>query len=119
MAADTVQAINALGNHIITTADADSTAVKVGDTSTLYAVYANNPNSGKVFVKLYNLAAPTVGTNAPDVVLMFPNGARQYSFPEGVSFGTALTYACVTEPGTPGTTNPTSNVSVTLIASVT
>jgi hypothetical protein len=119
MAADTVQSINALGNHIITTADADSTAVKVGDTSTVYAVYVNNPNSGKVFVRLYNLASPTVGSNAPDVILMFPNGARQYSFPEGVSFGTALSYACVTEAGTSGSTSPSSNVSMTIIASVT
>ena len=118
MAFQTVQAINALGNHIITDTSAGATRQIVSSgSSTVYAVYANNTTGAKAYVKLYNNASPTIGTTDPDAVLMFPaNTARQYSFPEGMSFGTALTYACVTAGGTTGTSG--ANIPVTIIASV-
>ena len=119
MAFKTVQAINALGNHIVTDTSAGATRqITSTRASTVYAVYADNSGGGaKAYVKLYNHASPTIGTTDPFAVLMFPAGvARQYSFPEGMTFDTALTYACVTAGGTTGTSG--CNIPVTIIASL-
>jgi len=118
MAFQTVPAIGALGTHIITDTSAGAARQIVsGSAATVYAVYADNTTGAKAYVKMYNNATPTVGTTNPDCVLMFPaSTARQYSFPEGMSFDTALTYCCVAEPGTSGTT--AANIPITIIASV-
>lgn len=82
----------------------------------------NSANSGAAsYVKLYNLASGsvTVGTTAPDEILYIPASAvvtRQYwtgaNF--GVTFGTALSAACVTAGGTAGTVDPSNSVIVTV-----
>ena len=77
----------------------------------------NTANGSASYVKLWNNASPTVGTTAPDICLLCPASVkRTYMFPEGITFGTAMTIACVTTAGTAGTTNPTSAVNVDVIA---
>lgn len=85
----------------------------------LYSVTVDNSANGGAasYVKLYNLASGsvTVGTTVPDDVVYAPAGAivnRTYwtSAAPGVTFGTALSMACVTTGGTAGTTSPASPV---------
>ena len=66
-----------------------------------------------VYLKLWNHASPTVGTTAAHTVLKGPAGKRRsYSIPEGIAFGTALSYACVTSAATAGDDAPTNDVSI-------
>lgn len=78
--------------------------------STVYQVDIDNSlNAAATFVKLYDAAAPTIGTTAPDFVFKVPAGARRV-ITLGLE-GTALTnlsIAGVTTGGTAGTTNPAS-----------
>lgn len=81
----------------------------------VYAVKIDNTlNTGAPsYVKFYNLAAPTVGTTEPLLVLFAPQGAVvRWAFSPGIAFSTAITVACVTQGGTGGTTNPTNAVNI-------
>lgn len=74
----------------------------------------NTANAAAAYLKLYDHAAPTVGTTPPDVVLRVAAGQRRAAvWPEGLAF-TALSFACVTAGGTAGTTSPASAVPVRL-----
>ena len=88
-----------------------------------YAVTADNSANGGAasYVKLYNLAsgAVAVGTTVPDEVIYVPAGAvvnRTYwtGAAPGVTFGTALSMACLTAGGTAGVTSPSSSVVVSV-----
>lgn len=102
--------------RIINDADIDETVEKnVNDgAATLYAVVVDNSaNAAITYVKLYNVASPTVGTTVPDVILQVPvSVSRTYFFKQGLVFSTALSFAAVTAGGTAGTTGPTSAVIV-------
>lgn len=89
----------------------------------LYSVKIDNSaNSGAAcYVKLYNVLSGSVvvGTTAPDEVIYVPGGAivtRNYwtSAAPGVTFGTALSAACVTTGGTAGNTAPSESVVVSI-----
>lgn len=104
--------------------DTDADATSENDVSSgaavLYAVQINNSANASAtsYLKLYNNIAPTVGTTAPDMILFAVGGATtNYAFPKGISFGTGLSFACLTTAGTAGTTNPTSDVSIILVTS--
>jgi len=57
-----------------------------------------------------------VGTTAPDMIVLAPASAKvTLVIPGGVTFGTGLSYACVTAGGTAGVTNPTSSVLAKLV----
>lgn len=100
-------------------ADMDETAdVDIaGSSGTLHAVEIDNTaNAAITYVKLYNDASPTVGTTAPDMILMVPASTKMtFHFPGGVAFSTAFSVAALTAGGTAGTTGPTSTVSGILI----
>ena len=83
----------------------------------LRAVTIDNAANGAVtYVKFWNSAGPTVGTTAPDMILMCPASvARTYIFPEGITFGTACEVAALTTGGTAGTTSPTSACNIQVI----
>jgi len=50
---------------------------------------------------------------------LLPAGERrQYVVPEGVAFSAALSFACVTAGGTPGTVSPANPVIVRILASI-
>ena len=114
--------VNPIATRLVeqTAAGASANTNVVGAPCTLYTVDVDNTaNVAAVYVKLYDSAAPTVGTTNPDVVLLLPAGERrQYVMPEGVAFATALSFACVTAGGTPGTVSPSSPVIVRILASI-
>jgi hypothetical protein len=114
--------VNPIATRLIlqTTATAASNNDVVGAPCTLYTVDVDNTaNAASSYVKLYNNASPTVGTTTPDLVVFVTSGVRrQYVIPEGVSFTTSLSFACVTVGGTAGTVSPSSPVIVRILASV-
>ena len=92
--------------------------------STLYQVYVDNSANASAasYVKLWDTASGsvTVGTTAPDEIIYVAGGARVTQTyltvaAGGKAFATAITAACVTTAGTTGTTNPTSNVIVSIL----
>ena len=120
MAVTTQRPVLPAALFIVRDTDADNTSendVKSG-AATVFAVQINNAlnASATSYLKMYNAAAPTVGTTAPDMVLFAVGGATtNYAFPKGIAFGTGLSYACVTTAGTAGTTAPTSAVTVIMV----
>lgn len=85
--------------------------------ATVYLVNVDNTGNAaqKVYLKLYNATAPTIGTTAPDKVIPIPGGTVQkVAFPEGIAFATGLSMACVTAGGTGGVTSPTNPVIVAI-----
>ena len=105
--------------HIV---DTDSNATAEADinggAATLYLVYIDNSlNAAKSYTKFWNNAAPTVGTTAPDMSLpVDASSTLKLAIPAGIAFGTALSFATVSDAGgTAGTTDPTSDVRVELV----
>lgn len=111
------------GLKIIRDSDADGTseANVTGGAVTIYLIEIDNTAnaSTRVYLKLYNAAAPTIGTTAPDIVIPCPGGTitrAALASASGISFGTALSFACVTNGGgTAGTTAPTNDVAVAIV----
>lgn len=83
---------------------------------TVYAIEIDNrQNTVAVYIKLY-AASPTVGTTHPYYVIKCPaltRSLRVFSLPAGIAEA-ALYMACVTTPGTGGSTSPTNPVEVNL-----
>lgn len=121
MAVTTTPLSNPVASALVIDTDADATSendVRSG-ASTVYLVDIDNAsNSAVTYIKFYNAASPTVGTTAPDMILIAAASTRVvYSIPQGHSFGTALSFAGLTTGGTAGTTSPTSNVTVRIVCS--
>jgi hypothetical protein len=88
-----------------------------GGAGVLFSAQINNTANAAqdVYFKIWNNLAPTVGTTAAHMVLKGPAGTTKcYSIPQGIAFGTAISYACVTTADTAGVTNPTNAVSIIL-----
>jgi hypothetical protein len=99
--------------------DSDATPennINVGALTIYQIIIDNTLNpSQKVYTKLYNSAAPTVGTTAPDIIIKTPGGiSRTWWFLQGIAFATAVSFATVITPGTAGAGNPPANVTVTI-----
>jgi hypothetical protein len=97
-------------------------AIKASSALVYYVVVDNTLNGAASYVKLYNLAggSVTVGTTVPDMVLMaVANKVNTYvlstAASPGLTFGTALSAACVTTGGTAGVTSPSSSVVCTIV----
>lgn len=74
---------------------------------------ANSDNAA--YFKVYDDAAPVVGTTAPDFILKVPvNQRRSMVIPDGLDF-TDLSFACVISGGTAGVTPPTNPVVVKMV----
>lgn len=122
MAVTSTPLSNPIGAAIIYDSDSDGTGendVRGGATTVYQVDVDNSANAAASYTKLYNSASPTIGTTAPDFVLMTPASVRRVHTLglEGVAFGTGLSFATVTAGGTAGTTNPTSNVLVRILCS--
>lgn len=109
-----------LSASIIADTDSDATSendVRNGATTVYLVDVDNSLNAAITYTKLYNSASPTVGTTAPDTILMTPASVRKVFVLDmsGVAFSTALSFASVTSGGTAGTTSPTSNVTVRIL----
>ena len=109
------------GAKFFTDTDSEGTVVAISAASaTVYAIEVDNSgNAGAAsYVKLWNTAAAsvTLGTTAPDMVILVPASASPtLVVPKGIVFGTALSIATVTTAGTAGTTSPTSAVTVRVV----
>jgi len=94
----------------------------LGGTGTLYmARIDNSANSAEtVYLKMYDIANPTIGTSRPIVILPCPaSSTRQYNWPDGVVFTSYVSYAVVKTAGLQGSTsdNPSGVVKVYLATS--
>src|SRR5574341_876168 len=110
------------GLTIVRDTDADATGEMYMNSgaATLWLVSIDNTAnaSAKSYFKLWNATAPTVGTTAPDMIIPAPGGATvTLAIPEGLSFATGISAACVTAGGTGGITGPTSDVVTILVIS--
>jgi hypothetical protein len=88
-----------------------------GAAGAIYQVDVDNSGNSDnpAYLKVYNSAAPTVGTTAPDFIFMVPvNQRRNLVIPDGLDF-TNLSFACVVSGGTAGTTPPTNAVAVKIV----
>jgi hypothetical protein len=102
----------------------------------LYGIEVDNSqNDSDVFLKLWDSAGVSVGTDAPDLVFRVEAGQKLFQplvfadlsdlaaqgldtgniVEKGSTFTTGLSVACVTTGGTAGTTSPTNDVTATLI----
>lgn len=113
--------VSPVGSKLIheTAAGATPNSDVTGAPGTLYMVEVDNTGNvaTAAYLKIYNSAAPVVGTTAPDFI--FPVAAatrRALAIPQGWAF-TALSFACLVSPGTAGTTPPAVAVPVWLVAS--
>lgn len=115
---------NPAAAKIFTDTDSDATSENDANSgaATVFVVDIDNTanTSAASYTKLYNAAAPTVGTTDPDIVLLAPSSTRiSYvlgSPGQGTNLGTALSFATVTTGGTSGTTSPTNDVAVRIFA---
>jgi hypothetical protein len=96
--------------------DSAANSLPAGTAVTLDGVLINNTtNTHKVYVKIYNNASPSVGTTAPDCVLVAgPSSTVSYTFSFGISFSN-FSFACVKEAGTAGVSNPDNDVIVSCL----
>lgn len=113
--------VNPVGTKLIVETSAGTTPDNnvTGAAGTLYTVDIDNTgNAGTAaYLKIYNAAAPVVGTTAPDLIFEAPaNQRRDFVIPRGWDF-TALSFACVVSPGTAGSTEPAVAVPVRMVAS--
>ena len=113
--------VSPVGTKLVKNTDAGATASTnvTGTSGTIYMVDVDNTaNVADVaYLKIYDDAAPVVGTTAPDFVIKVPvNKRRQMVVPDGLDF-TILSFAVVTSPGTAGIANPSSAVIVQLVTS--
>lgn len=105
---------------IVRDTDADGTAeanVNSG-AAVLHLLQVDNTGNASAasYLKIYDATSATVGTTEPDVVIRVPGGATlKLAIPQGLSFATGITFACVTAGGTGGTTSPSSDVGVVMV----
>ena len=102
---------------LIDTVAANAAVVAKGSSTVLYELELDNTANGAAsYLKLYNTASPTIGSTAPDAIIMVPASvSRSIVIPSGLTFGTALAYAAVTAGGTAGTTSPASAFIVRMV----
>lgn len=93
--------------------------VRNGATTVYMVDVDNSANAAVTYVKLYDSAAPTVGTTAPDMILKVTASARKVFVFDmaGIAFTTGLSFASLTAGGTAGVTGPTSDVIVKILCS--
>lgn len=103
-----------VGSKLIkqTTATATPDNNVTGAAGSLYQLDVDNSanSDNPAYLKIYDAAAPTVGTTPPDFIFKVPaNQRRNLVIPDGWDF-LALSFACVISGGTAGTTSPTNPV---------
>ena len=106
------------GRNLQLTPNATADNAVVSGTHYLSSLILDNSlNAAQSFLKLYDAAAPTVGTTAPDLVFRVEASQKiQVTFHKNKpKFTTALSLCCVTAGGTGGVTSPTSTVSLGLV----
>jgi hypothetical protein len=109
-----------VGIRLVRDTDSDATPEKnaLGTNGTVFLIAADNSlNAALEYLKIYDAKDATVGTTDPDLIFMLPiSGKLDIYCPSGVALDNGLSFATVTTPGTAGTTSPTSDVAVTIMA---
>ncbi|APU88968.1 hypothetical protein Rctr197k_171 [Virus Rctr197k] len=108
-----------LATRLVEETAATSTAENnvTGAAGSLYMVDVDNPNGTVVYLKIYDNAAPTIGTTPADWVFRIPASARRtFAMPLGLAF-TALSFAVVTGADQASVAAPASGVLVRLVTS--
>ncbi len=110
-----------VGSKLIVQTEAKEVADNdvTGAAGSIYQLDVDNTGNSDnpAFLKLYDNAAPTVGTDPPDFIFKVPvNQRRNIVAIDGLDF-TNLSFACVTAGGTAGVTPPTNPVIVKLVTS--
>lgn len=113
--------VSPVGSKLIVETSAGATPNNnvTGAAGTLYTVDIDNTGNpaDPAYVKVYDDVAPVVGTTPPDLILEVPpNNLGSFVMPRGWAFS-ALSFACVTSPGTAGNTAPANPVIVRMVAS--
>jgi len=110
-----------LGANLIQETSSSSTVVAnaTGAAATLHMVDIDNAANGSaVYLKIYDNAAPTVGTTAADMVFRCAGSSRRvYALPTGELLANALSFATVTGAAESSTTSPGSAVIVRVLTS--
>lgn len=91
----------------------------LGGAGSLFAIDVDNSaNVAPVYLKLFDNAAPVVGTTPADFVFKVPASARRFlASTEGLPFTTALSFACVGGADQANVIAPTNPVIVRLVTS--
>ena len=102
---------------LIDTSCTGTAVVAKASSAVLYQLELDNTaNAAASFFKIYNNGSPTVGTTAPDWVVMVPASvSRTVTIASGLTFATALTYACTIAGGTAGSTAPSSAFAMKMV----
>ena len=91
-----------------------------GASGSIHCIFVDNSGLGAVvYLKLYDQATTvTLGTTDPVHIFMIPASSQEVlEFPDGLVFTTAISYACVTDAGTAGTSAPSTPPTVYMITS--
>ena len=95
--------------------------IKASSAKVYYIIVDNSLNVAASYLKLWNTASGsvTLGVTAPDFIAYIPASAIITipfftSAANGITFGTALSYAVVTTAGTAGSSAPSSAVTMTV-----
>lgn len=100
-----------------TAANATSKNNVTGAAGILYSIDIDNPNASPVYLKIYDNAAPTVGTTPADwVIKIAASSRRAMAFHLGLAFS-ALSFAVVTGADQANVTSPSTGVLVRLSTS--
>ena len=104
-----------------TDAKADNTAQKAALKSgaVLYAVRVNNAsNAYDIYCKIYDDAAPTIGTTQPDAIFMVHASVdRTFLIPGGIKLTNNPSYSVSRSPGVTAGADPGAAVTIDLIYS--
>lgn len=111
-----------LASKVVEDTDVDSTVKTniTGAPGSIYQIDVDNTANiaDDVYIKIYNDGSPVVGQSDPDLIILVKNSIRRsLVIPEGMEFDTAISYCCVVEPGTEGSTDPTEDVILRLVTS--
>ena len=110
-----------VGSKLVVDTDADETVNTsvTGAAGNIYQIDIDNTANAdnSAFLKIYDDAAPVVGTTPPDHIMKVPVSQRRgMVIPDGLAFND-LSFAVVISGGTSGTTGPTSSVIVKMVTS--
>ena len=108
-----------VGSKLVVDTDVDETAKTsvTGAAGTIYMIDVDNEDNSDnaAYLKIYDNAAPTIGTSSPDMIFRVPvNQKRSFVIPDGLDFND-LSFCCVVSGGTAGTTGPTNAVTVKMV----
>ena len=104
--------------------DATATVIEniTGGAATVYAISIDNDANGAAvsYVRFWDARSATNGTDAPYMSLKADADEKNitYVMPQGLTFSTGISFACVTNHGgTAGTSSPSGDVIVRIVYS--